>query len=379
MIWSGSARAGIAFPEMNETAPAIPRQRLKFIDLARSIAIMLMLEGHFVGLTLALEARDPSNLIYLIWNSIRGFTAPLFFTVAGMIFVFLLSGEKGTSFFKQVRVRKGFIRAAELLFWGYALQLSLRRFPDYLKGEFGDWIFAFHVLQCIGVGLIALILIAALHRAIGKGSLVTFYALATVICLAGYVWLKSLPEGTFVPEGWPQMFQNAISGPRSVFPIAPWLGFSLLGGAMGAYVRSRNDQPATLRSCAWFFILALGIKLIWLGAVLIPMPEHASEGIAWFSERAFQVVLFLGILRMIEICYGIGVPWMLRIGQETFAIYIFHVIVLYSGLFGFGLNDYFKENLGPWQAAGGAALFIAFFATYAIALNIWKTRKLKNA
>jgi surface polysaccharide O-acyltransferase-like enzyme len=363
---------------MNADAPAMPKQRLKFIDLARSIAIMLMLEGHFVGLTLTQEARDPSNFIYVIWNTIRGFTAPLFFTVAGMIFVFLLSGEKRTSFFKQLRVRKGLRRAAELLFWGYLLQMSLRSFSDYLGGEFGDWEFAFHVLQCIGVGLIALILIAALHRTIGKGSLVTFYAIATMICLSGYVWLKSLPEGTWVPAGWPQIFQNALSGPRSVFPIAPWLAYTLLGGAMGAYVRSRNDEPATLRSCAWFFILAAGIKLIWLCAVLIPMPEYASEGIAWFTDRAFQVILFLGILRMIEIRYGIGVPWMLRIGQETFAIYIFHVIVLYGGLFGFGLNHYFKENLGPWQAAGGAALFISFFAAYAIALNIWKTLKRKN-
>lgn len=364
---------------MNADAPAIPKQRLKFIDLARSIAIILMLEGHFVGLTLTLEAQDPSNLIYVIWNSIRGFTAPLFFTVAGMIFVFLLTGEKGSSFFKQVRVRKGFIRAMELLFWGYVLQLSLRYFPDYLKGEFGSWVFAFHVLQCIGVGLIVLILIAALHRAISKFSLVSFYAFATVIILSLYIWLKSLPAGTFVPEGWPQLIQNALIGPRSVFPIAPWLGFAMLGGAMGAYVRSRDDQPATLRSCGWFFILAVGLKLIWLAAYFIPMPDYISHGITWFTGRAFQIVLFLGILRMIEIRYGIGVPWMLRIGQETFAIYIFHVIVLYSGLFGFGLNIYFKEKLGPWQAAGGALLFIAFFATYAIALNIWKTRKHKKA
>jgi uncharacterized membrane protein len=360
---------------MNADAPAILKQRLKFIDLARSIAIMLMLEGHFVGLTLTLEARDPSNVIYITWNTVRGFTAPLFFTAAGMIFVYLLTGENGSSFFKQVRVRKGFIRAAELLLWGYALQLSLRRCSDYLKGDLGDWIFAFHVLQCIGVGLIVLILIAALHRAIGKFSLVTFYAFAAVICLSVYVWLKSRPEGTFVPEGWPQIVQNALNGPRSVFPITPWLGFALLGGAMGAYLRSRNDQFPTLRSCGWFFILAAVLKSIWFFAICIPMPEYASDGIAWFTERAFEVVLFLGILRIIEIRYGIGAPWMLRIGQETFAIYIFHVIVLYGGLFGFGLSDHIKENLGPWQAAGGALLFIAFFATYAIVLNIWKTRK----
>jgi len=360
-------------------APAIPKPRLRFIDLARSIAIMLMLEGHFIGLTLTQEARDPSNFIFLTWNTIRGFTAPLFFTAAGMIFVFLLTGGENSSFFRQVRVRKGFIRAAQLLFWGYALQLSLRRFPDYIKGDFNDWIFAFHVLQCIGVGLIVLILIAALHRAIGKFSLVAFYAMATVICLSVYVWLKSLPEGTHVPDGWPQVMQNALSGPRSVFPLAPWLGYALLGGAMGAYLRARNDQLPTLRSCGWFFILAAVLKSIWLVAICVPMPEYAADGIAWFTERAFEVVLFLGILRMIEIRYGIHAPWMLRIGQETFAIYILHVIVLYGGLFGFGLSDHISEKLGPWQAAGGALVFIAFFAGCAIALNLWKTRNRKNA
>ena len=43
---------------MNQAEPAMPKQRLKFIDLARSIAILLMLEGHFVGLSLVQEARD---------------------------------------------------------------------------------------------------------------------------------------------------------------------------------------------------------------------------------------------------------------------------------------------------------------------------------
>jgi uncharacterized membrane protein len=364
---------------MNVDAPAIPKQRLKFIDLARSIAIILMLEGHFIGLTLTPEARDPSNVIYFIWNTIRGFTAPLFFTSAGMIFVFLLTGENSSSFFKQVRVRKGFIRAVELLFWGYALQLNLRYFPEYLKGEFGSWVFAFHVLQCIGVGLIILILIAALHRAISKFSLAAFYAIATLICLSLYIWLKSLPEGIYVPAGWPQFIQNTLIGPRSEFPLIPWLVYVLLGGAMGAYLRSRNDQLPTLRSCSWFFILAGILKLIWFTAFSVPMPEYALNAIAWFTERAFEVVLFLGILRFIEIRFGIGVPWMLRIGEETFAIYIFHVIVLYGGLFGFGLTSFLNGKLGPWQAAGGALLFIAFFAAYAIALNIWKLRKSKKA
>ncbi len=86
---------------MSEIANTVAKPRLKFIDLARALAILLMLEGHFVGLSLAGEYRDSSSVIYNIWNSIRGFTAPLFFTVAGMIFAYLLSGETEGKFFKR--------------------------------------------------------------------------------------------------------------------------------------------------------------------------------------------------------------------------------------------------------------------------------------
>ena len=375
MIWSASGLTGIAFMNMDQAKPITAPQRLKFIDLARTIAILLMLEGHFIGLTLMQEARDPSHPVYAGWNFIRGFTAPLFFTVAGMIFVFLLAGENDTPFFRRVRVRKGLRRAVELLFWGYALQLTVKNFPNYLRGEFENWVFAFHVLQCIGVGLIFLLLIAAVQRVWSKISLTLCYSIALLVFLGIYLWIKSLPEGTHVPAGWPQLFQNALSGPRDVFPIAPWLCYAFLGGAMGAYVRAIHPQPTTLRSCVWFFVLAAGLKLLWLAAVLIPMPQSSSDGIAWFTGRAAEVVTFLGILRLIEIRFGIGLASFLRIGRETFAIYIFHVIVLYGGLFGFGLNRFLNEKLNAWQAAGGALLFIAFFATYAILLNLWKTRR----
>ncbi|MEY3394186.1 MAG: hypothetical protein RL346_422 [Verrucomicrobiota bacterium] len=362
---------------MDPTKPINMPQRLKFIDLARTIAILLMLEGHFVGLTLMADARDPSHPVYAAWNFIRGFTAPLFFTVAGMIFVFLLAGEEQTAFFQRIRVRKGLRRAAELLGWGYVLQLSVRHVPNYLQGEFEDWVFAFHVLQCIGVGLIFLLLIAAVQRMINRIPLTLFYSIALVACLVLYLWIKSLPEGTHVPAGWPQLIQNALSGPRSVFPIAPWLCFAFLGGAMGAYVRRIHHEPATPRSCLWFFGLAAALKLLWLAAVIIPMSRSSSEAIAWFTGRAAEVVMFLGLLRLVEIRFGIGLPRFLRIGRETFAVYILHVIVLYGGLFGLGLNRMLKETLNAWQAAGGALLFMAFFATYAILLNLRKTRKTK--
>lgn len=356
--------------------PARP-PRLKFIDLARAIAILLMLEGHFVGLSLAEEFRDSSNVIYKSWNFVRGFTAPLFFTVAGMIFAYLLSGEAEGSFFKRVRVRKGLRRAAELFFWGYVLQFSVKNFGGYWKDGLPIWVFAFHVLQCIGAGLLCLMGVAAIQSRFPKFSLSLWYSAALVVCIGFYLWLKSLPTGVYVPEGWPQVVQNVIQGPRSVFPIAPWLGFAFLGGAMGVAVRRYQNHLTTEKSCLWFFAVAMGLKLILVVALLLPGISATSiAGLSWFTERSAEVVAFLGLLRWVEIRWGIGVQRLLCTGRMTFEIYIVHVVVLYGGIFGFGLDQWISKALNPWQAAGGAVVFLTVFFWFAQAVDAWKKHRI---
>ena len=106
----------------------VKRPRLMFIDMARSIAIILMLEGHFVDQTLGSRFRSPDAHFvnpdffwYDCWHIIRGYTSPMFLTMTGLIFVYLLYANKGEPFFGNERVKKGFKRVAELLFWGYIL------------------------------------------------------------------------------------------------------------------------------------------------------------------------------------------------------------------------------------------------------------------
>ena len=98
-------------------------KRLYFIDAIRAFAILMMLQGHFIDTLLAIEFRDDHNLAYNTWKYFRGITAPVFFTISGLIFTYLLikAKEKGTL---NYRMRKGVIRGLMLIGIGYALRTT---------------------------------------------------------------------------------------------------------------------------------------------------------------------------------------------------------------------------------------------------------------
>ncbi|MCE2742260.1 MAG: DUF1624 domain-containing protein [Fluviicola sp.] len=184
------------------SAAKAPKERLKFIDMARSIAILLMLEGHFIGCTLANQDyyHNSQSPIYFAWNFVRGFTAPMFFTVTGLVFVYLLSMNKEAGFLKNKRVSRGFRRSFELIFWGYALQLSLIHIWGYFHGEFSDWMVAFHVLHSIGFGISFLLLIYGLFRWIKKGNLALYYFIAGTTLFGFYPFFKHRENITVLIE-----------------------------------------------------------------------------------------------------------------------------------------------------------------------------------
>ncbi|MEY4349999.1 MAG: hypothetical protein RL078_41, partial [Bacteroidota bacterium] len=160
-----------------ENAPqlATPKTRLYFIDMARTIAILLMLEGHFIHDSLALKWADEAYPAYVTWKFIRGFTSPTFLTVTGLVFTYLMLGNDRVSFFKNIRIKKGLKRVVELLFWGYLLQY-----------------YAFHVLQCIAIGILFIILIYGLWRYVRFIPLFVLYALAGLGLFLSYLFFGQL-------------------------------------------------------------------------------------------------------------------------------------------------------------------------------------------
>ncbi len=374
---------------MSESVATAPekRPRLKFIDMSRSLAILLMLEGHFTGAALANEYRKDDYLLYKIWHNIHGLTSPLFFTVTGVIFVYLLSVNNTLSYFHNSRVKKGFKRVLELLFWGYFIQLSLWSIIQsfYYGSKFHlEWFYAFHVLQSIGVGIFFLLVIYGIFKWINKGALHWYYLVSGLLLFVGYSSMKNyiqldeqaIAEGLqkgpkYFPNNAPAIIQNMFYGKFSDFSFLRYSGYTILGGMLGSIIRTYENKTKE-----WWFGTTFLVAGIIISIFIQPIFRNIDNFTEWIgiTEKGFyelnatafirygQVVSVLGIFMLIDKYVDVKAKLYLKLGQNTLPIYVVHVIILYGGIFGIGLKPLvFDENLGPWIAAGISAIAILFF------------------
>lgn len=365
----------------------VKKPRLQFIDMARSFAILLMLEGHFTGAGLANQYRNEDYILYNIWHNLHGLTSPLFFTVTGLVFVYLLTGTKSTEpFFKNTRVKKGFNRVTMLLFWGYIIQLNLRDiYNSFYHGTAFhlEWFAAFHVLQSIAVGIAFLLLIYGIHLLVKKGDIHWYYLTAALLVFIGYSQMKAYIQAdelriagttlkaSYWPNGFPSFIQNMFYGKYSDFSFMRYAGYVLLGGMTGSIIRKYEH----LTKKNWFGILFILIA-IFLNAFIQPifvqldsfteMIGLCQKGVYELNSTAFmrfgQVIGLIGILMLIDGNFKIKAPLFLKLGQNTLPIYVIHVIILYGGIFGFGLKpEIINLNLSPYAALGVSVIAMISF------------------
>jgi uncharacterized membrane protein len=340
------------------------KSRLQFIDMARSIAIILMLEGHFVDTTLGKQFRRPlgiqrfaewNYIIFDIWEYIRGFTSPMFLTITGVVFVYLLLGNEKETFFKNIRVKKGFKRILELLFWGYLLQ-----------------VYSFHVLQCIAIGIFIILSCYGLSRLLKFIPIWLFYLTVGTLLFTLYIPLQKLPIPW--PQNAPEFIQNIIrNNPKfSIFPIIPNLGFTMYGAFIGTILHKFKDQVLSYKFQLSLFFTGIILFffanefLIFFNKYLLFNAVPKLFSIDWLYERVGMSILVLSILLLMNILFG-NRPnnLFLKMGQNTLTIFIIHFMVLYGSVIVIGINDFFNQKnnpLNPWQAFIGAVLFIGFHA-----------------
>lgn len=334
----------------------VKKFRLDFIDVIRAFAICMMLQGHFVGGLLADRYRDDNNFIYWLWHYCTGITAPVFFTVSGFIFTFLLVKESDATKigWQNPRVKKGIRRGLMLIGIAYFLRMSFQ---------------SVDVLHCIGLSLLLLITTYLLSYNRKAWVMPTILLSTTLLAFTFEPFYKSLTFD-FLPLPIANYFTRAHG---SFFPIFPWFGYVAFGGFMGYLFQRYKAHPHLYRNAILLF-LTVGAFLLWASHYIVEQLYYINH--ATFFERLMEDFAYL---RLGNVLLVFGFFALMRnvitskliktIGQNTLSIYVIHCFVLYGSITSHGLLQHFGGSLKPYQVVLGAPTFIAVCVWFSFIYN----------
>ncbi|MDC6405859.1 MULTISPECIES: heparan-alpha-glucosaminide N-acetyltransferase domain-containing protein [Maribacter] len=329
--------------------------RLFFIDAIRAWAILMMLQGHFIDGLLDPLYRDSSNTVFNVWKYFRGITAPVFFTVSGFIFTYLLIRvpERG---WQNPRVKKGIKRGLQLLFIGYLLRLNLW---GLFKGEIYSSFYLVDVLHCIGFSILGIITYYVL-TAKSKYWLFSFLLLSTTLLLFIFEPIYKTLEYNGLPT-WIANYLTKTNG--SVFTIIPWFGYTTMGAFL-SLVFTRFKEHQNLYTVAIPTFALIGFTLMWYSSDFFALLNEIT-GLQIFADVVSNNYLFirLGDVFVVFSIFMLFRKFLtnktgLRLGQSTLSIYVIHFIILYGSFTGLGLYRFFHHSLNPWMAIIGAITFM---------------------
>nr|WP_297788502.1 heparan-alpha-glucosaminide N-acetyltransferase domain-containing protein [uncultured Allomuricauda sp.] len=345
---------------------AVKSNRLFFVDAMRAWAILMMLQGHFIDGLLDPVFRDSSNTAYSLWLYFRGITAPVFFTVSGFIFTYLLI-RVPESGIENPRVKKGIRRGLQLLAIGYLLRLNL---GGLLKGQIYNAFYLVDVLHCIGLSILGLIGVYVLTA---KKKKFVFPAALVVITLVLFLFERVYKDWSFafMPDFLANYFTKSNG---SVFTIIPWFGYTTIGAFISVlFTRFKNYRY--LYPAAISIALATGYLLIyqssaafatlydWTGFEFLKL-ILSNNYLFIRLGNVFVVFAVFMILRQLMTNKTV-----LKIGASTLSIYVIHFIILYGSFTGMGLYRFFNHSLSPEIVIPGALAFMVACTFLALQYN----------
>ncbi|MBW8241330.1 DUF1624 domain-containing protein [Muricauda oceani] len=329
--------------------------RLFFIDAMRAWAILMMLQGHFIDGLLDPIFRDTSNTAYNIWLYFRGITAPVFFTVSGFIFTYLLIRVPQNGM-ENPRVSKGIRRGLQLLLIGYLLRMNL---GGLFKGEIYGSFYLVDVLHCIGLSILGLIGVYVLTA---KKKSYVFPTVLVAITLVLFLFERVYKDWSFafLPDFLANYFTKANG---SVFTIVPWFGYTTIGAFISVlFAKFKNYRY--LYPAAISIALAVGYLLVYQSSNFFEL-VYENTGLHFLKLLLANNYLFIRLGNVFVVFAVFMVlrqlltnKTVLKIGASTLSIYVIHFVILYGSFTGLGLYRFFNHSLSPEIAIPGALAFM---------------------
>lgn len=331
--------------------------RYVFLDVARGIAVLWMVQVHITNQVLSPELRTTDFFSWL--NISNGFVAPTFIFCAGAGLWIALSrkgleyAHYGPALFVYLR------RLAYILFWAYMLHVPFYSVERMLQGSLSDlsgWLVT-DVLQIIVYASLSAL---ALFLLFARGSIVRatwIYGIVSVAFLYGSFFLRNIDT-------------------VSPFPLFPWMGYLFFGATVtGIFMLAENKRKVA----HWFILLGFATPFILFTLKATPPATmytelwwDASPGVLLF--RVSATLLLLGILYVLEDVLKTSRTgkFLQLVGTESLFMYISHILVVYGsgGEFLYPLLGITYTNYG-----GVAIMYVLVMLPLIIMMYKWNALK----
>jgi uncharacterized membrane protein len=293
---------------------------------------------------------------------IDGLVAPSFILAAGFSLGLILVRAAAQGKLRD-RVRKSSRRVAEV--WAVAFAYSIIFLNAFRHPE--SWL-RVEILHCIAISLVVCLALAA-----ALASRPLLLSLAAPALGYGVFLVSPFAEGV---RGFASHFANSTS--ESMFPLFPWMGYALIGLALGAET-ARAGVRGLLRAC--LILLAVGVVAdVFRREIVAAYPPH-NEWITSPAEAAHRVEYVMGITLVLmgleRVVRGAEKLPPFRLlgfyGTNSLGGYFFHELLLYKAVIGVSFASLWRDAAGWTLYWALTALLIALTAACCIGWErLWK-------
>jgi uncharacterized membrane protein len=341
---------------------ASPSRRVVFIDLARAVAVVMMVQGHAIDTLLAPPYRSGPG--YDGWLFMRGLTSCMFLTLSGLAFTVTALHHWDDQRRLSRRLARRVFRLGFFLALAYLLRFPMAKFAHlpYATDERWQSFFVVDILQVVAVVLLllqALIGLLPSPRALGVTTLLLGAAVVVAGPLAWAIDWTALPLSlaSYLSPAW-----------GSLFPVFPWAGYILLGAAFGVVTErwlahDRLDHVARVMITTGLVIIAA----VWMFRLMFIAPYGSIDirvSPGFFLLRLGGVAVVLGAITQISMGWR-GLPAVVQaMAEQSLLVYAVHVALLYGSRWNTGLREIVGPS-GPGAVLAWVALLVAGAAALA--------------
>ena len=304
------------------------RRRRVYIDWARGLAVLLMIEWHTSDAWT--RAADRHSAAFGWALVLGGFAAPLFLWLAGLAVALSAARLAGTSGSRGAVVRTICRRGLEIFILAFLFRVQAF---IVTPGSYPVTIFRVDILNVMGAAIVAVGLVWAAGAS--TMALVGWYgALAATVAL-----VTPIVRTAAIVDVLPLWFQWYMkpAGDLTTFTLFPWAGFVFAGAACGVILATTDNSHAERRVQLVF--AAAGLVLVALGQYLSRRPSIYQQSEFWTSSPTWFAIRVGILMTAVALLYGIAelvadgsLAWrsLDRFGRSSLFVYWIHVELVYG-------------------------------------------------